>query len=58
MVMKDQRYQTKRKCKYRCSMLSTDFSINCAPKLHSKDRYFNYGNTSAENKGLERNRLQ
>jgi len=36
------------KCNYRCMMLNTDFSTNCAP--NSKHRYFNY---CAENKGLE-----
>jgi len=43
------------KCNYRCSMLSTDFSTNCALNfIHNTDILITLGNMSAKNKGLER----
>jgi len=48
------------KYNYRCSMLSTDLSTNCAPNfIQNADILVTLGNTSAENKGLKvHNRLQ
>jgi len=52
-----QRHQTIRKCNYRCWMLSTDFSTNCAHCapifIQNSDNLITLGCTSAENKGLE-----